>query len=769
MGNAAARFMDDPAWSSRYTEMPSGGPHCGLPAHEDCTPLDPDAVAAHLGPGGAFGAERGYETRPGQMDMARAVSRAFNDRAHLMIEAGTGVGKSLAYLVPAVQWSFTNDTPVVVSTATRNLQTQLTGSDIPRAARTLGDDASKLRTALLKGRSNYLCLRSLEEVIHDGYYALKADEKAAFDKIVPWLETTPDGDLDVADAGPLRARLSCTGDDCWGRHCPFFGKCFVRKARDRAQRAHVVVVNHALALAEASAPGSGLLPAYGRLIFDEAHDLDEIATDFFSFTFSAATFEQLMGRLERKSRRRRGPGVTRGLLGSIARQLEHGALADAAAAAEVRERLTAVHAAIGFARLGAAEALEAASVLMKPAEEDGGEGRLRFRAAPQRQYARNGLFADYNPAQWNENAWTAKLALFEDRLARVGDGLMALGAALETPGDGDGFDFFSDLAAGCASFAGELASYVQQVKFLFAASDPDHVYWAERTREGVAFTAAPLSVADEMRKSFFDVKDSVVLCSATLRAGDKFDYMARKLGFPAGKGDRARTLVAASPFDYFRQTTTLAADFLPDVAADPHAYAAALAEFLEGVFTRTHGRGLVLFTAYDLMEKTAECAGLPFATAGLRLLVQGGDMTREAMQEALRSAKEPTVLFGAQSFWEGVDVAGEALSCVVIARLPFQQAGDPITEARSEKIEAAGGSSFRDYMIPEAVIRFRQGFGRLVRTKTDRGVVIVTDVRLARKNYGGIFKKAVPAPVHLVRSADEVYSRVQEFFGASAS
>jgi ATP-dependent DNA helicase DinG len=279
--------------------------------------------------------------------------------------------------------------------------------------------------------------------------------------------------------------------------------------------------------------------------------------------------------------------------------------------------------------------------------------------------------------------------------------------------------------------------------------------------------AAPLSVAEEMRKCFYEVKDSVVLCSATLRVGDKFDYMARRLGCTPREGSdgsdcRTRRLVASSPFDYFRQALVMATDFLPDPASEPQTYAEALAPFLAQLFDASAGRGLVLFTAYDMMRKVAELARPLFEVVGLELCVQGEGMSRESMAARLKSGGR-VVLFGSQSFWEGVDVAGEALSCVVLARLPFAQIGDPVVEARSEKIDREGGSSFRDYALPEAVVKFRQGFGRLIRTKSDRGVVIVADPRIVTKNYGAVFRKSIPATVHTVSDIGELVERIHSF------
>ena len=769
-------FADDPEWASCVPELVSGGRKCGLPDHDDCSPLDVEHVAENLLPGGTLGAMKGYEARPGQVDMLKAVVRAFNGREHLMIEAGTGVGKSLAYLVPAVNWAVLNDTPVVVSTATRNLQGQLITNDIPRAVKTVPEE---VRVALLKGRGNYLCLRALGELMRDGYYAMSREERAEFGAIVAWLHSDGcDGDLDAVDTPLLRSRLACAGEDCGGRRCPYNPRCFIRKARERAHRAHLIVANHALVLAEAANPGSEIFPAYGRLIFDEAHNLEDIATEFFSDELSRATLAQLVSRI---TRRRRGErGREKGVLGSIQRQLDNGALASAPDAEEIRELTQKARTACVFAQLEVDALLDVTAHLFNPAA---GTEVIRYRRLRlgeneygPRQYSLHGLFKDYNTVQWDERTLSAAQVKFEAKLAELANTLRRLSECLRNAvGEGE-LNFFGDLSAQAEQVAESVELYLTGTKFVLSGSDPRHVYWAERSLKGgdgagakrmeLRLVAAPLSVAEEMRRCFYDVKDSVVLCSATLRVGDRFDYMAKRLGCtPREEGAECRTqrLVAASPFDYFRQALVLAPSFLPDPASDPSKYADALAPFLRNLFMATEGRGLVLFTAYDMMRAVTERARPLFAEAGLELCVQGEGMSREAMAAHLKEGGR-TVLFGAQSFWEGVDVAGDALSCVVLARLPFPQKGEPVTEARSEQIEAEGGSSFRDYMIPEAVIKFRQGFGRLVRTKRDRGVVVVTDRRIVAKNYGAIFRKSIAASVHAVASESELLGRVGDFF-----
>ncbi len=766
-----AFFMDDPNWWLFLPDVPQGGPKCRMPAHEDCTPLDADSVAGHLAAGGTLGSMPGYEARPGQLDMTRAVTRAFNAREHLMVEAGTGVGKSLAYLVPAVQWSFVNDTPVVLSTATRNLQSQLISTDLPRAAQTLGTDAAKFRATLLKGRSNYLCLRMLGEYMQSGYWTLSEDEKAAFGNLVEWLHQTQDGDLDDFGDEQLRGKLACPPEDCAGRACPFRNKCFVARARARALQSHVIVVNHALVLAEATSAAGGILPAYGRLVFDEAHNLEDIATDFFSYELSRPVLSHLLGKLARTSRSRRGPSRTRGLLGSVERLLQRGVFRNPSIAEEVRELVTRAHVQVRFAQQEGETLLSVSERLFAPAMDS---SVIRYRCQPQRQYSRLGLFTDYSGNEWNEDDLVAAQVKFEDALAKLQAILVGL-VQLLRKAESDTASF-EDLAVQAEMLAASFTGFILESKFILKANDPARVYWAERCpgnprahqQPYIRLVAAPLSVGPQMLRYFYEPKDSVVLCSATLRAGDKFDYMARKLGTALVEGGRVRALVASSPFDYLRQSLVLATDSLPDPAAPDGRYAPALAPFLCDLFRTTAGRGLVLFTAYEMMHAVAEVARPLFADAGIDLIVQGEGISREAMVAALKLAgQKPVVLFGAQSFWEGVDVPGSALSCVVLARLPFPQVGEPIVEARCDQIKEDGGTPFRDYMLPEALIRFRQGFGRLVRTKRDRGVVVVADSRIVAKNYGALFRRAIPASVHAVSSLSEVLGRVSAFMEES--
>ena len=802
-----AEFIDDPNWAGFIPEMAGAAKSRHLPTHEDCARLDVDSATMHLRKGGTLGTMPGYEERPGQIDMSGAIVRAFNEREHLMVEAGTGVGKSLAYLIPSILWSWANDTPVVISTATRNLQSQLINSDIPKALRILGDDAAKFKVALLKGRGNYLCLRAVSEFFAAGFWTMSAEEQELMPAFIEWLQTTPDGDLDSYEGLP-RNVLSCPGEECSGRRCPFYSKCFVCKARKAASEAHLVIVNHALVLAEATAPGSGILPGYGRLVLDEAHNLESIATEYLGYEFSLPALTRILNRLIRRGKGKRARSG--GVLSSIERQFQKGAFVGNPAGETVMRILSeASHLTVRI--VNAAEDLfEVAALLLRPAKDAGvcrykvgslsvGQGSDRAEPSvtlnvPRRLYSLHGLFKPYEAEEWDEAHFLRAQTDFEAALAAMVNLLHELRDMLDDAVPEGELNYLGDLSSQLNGIADSLVAFANEANFVIRGEKETHAYWIERVGmrdEGrgarrhslLRLVAAPLSVAEDLKRMFYDMKDTVVLCSATLRVGNDFRYMAKRLGCsqggmgvpPVPDSSRFRFLTATSPFDYFRQALVLAPDCLPDPSANPAEYAGALAILMRDLFSVTHGRALVLFTSYEMMNAVAATAHQLLADAGITLLVQGEGLSRESMTQKLKdsihhcrppssTSTSSVVLFGAQSFWEGVDVAGEALSCVVLARLPFAQVGDPVIEARSEKIDREGGSSFRDYALPEAVIKFRQGFGRLVRTKSDRGVVVVSDPRLVTKNYGATFRKSIPASVHTVTEPDDLLERVADFF-----
>ena len=772
-GNWTDSFKPDARWGEKRV----------LPSHADCTPLSVERIAAHLLPGGTFARlMSGYEPRPGQVDMLRAVTRAFNEGRHLMVEAGTGVGKSLAYLIPAAAWARLNDVPVVISTNTRNLQSQLIEKDLPLVREAIRHDfgtgdAGFLRVALLKGRSNYFCLRRLAILLEHSQYELERPELRHFAEAVAWSVQTPDGDLDTfagaghADAAFL-SKLSSTGEECPGRTCRYCRRCFLQKARSRAASSHVVIANHALVFSESQSPGTAL-PPYSQIVFDEAHNLEEAATRHLSTEVTMTRLNQMLRRLSRGKGHRAG-----GVLEVLRNHLEKGAVtADAETAQSLRRQIRQIKSALEEVVAAARRLFETLDDLVPSSREP-----IRYRCAPEkvdvlpeeggmtflaREVCRGGSFEPCGPA-WDERALAVHKTALKKTIAEASGLLLALAEALRRASEGE-LALYGDQAANVEGAAASLRIFAMDVDFVLEGTDPDHVFWAEpvtRSSGSANLYAAPLRIGNELAELLYRQKSSVVFCSATLRVGNSFNYIGKRLGIDLIEPDRIFTCVAESPFNYLTQCAALAPTFLPEpTGSTGGGYAEQLSGLMLDVFTRTRGRAMGLFTSYEMMNQVARLLEEPLRAAGIRLLVHGKNGTRDQITRIFRSGGA-CVLLGTHSFWEGVDVAGEALSCVVMARLPFAAVGDPIIEARSEQIDQAGGSSFREFALPQAVIRFRQGFGRLIRTRSDKGVVIVAEPRVFTKNYGATFRKSLPCPLQNVTSLDDLLRRVEELFGS---
>lgn len=712
-----------------------------LPAHTDCSPLDAEAAAALLEPGGALaGRVAGYEPRPGQLAMLRAVIAAFNDGSHLMVEAGTGVGKSLAYLLPAALWARLNDTPVVISTNTRNLQTQLVEKDLPAVTRVLdaAHPARPLRTALIKGRSNYLCLRRMSYLLDHGAFDLPRQEQRQFARAVLWSVRTPDGDLDALSGGAgvepaFLSLLGSLGEECAGRACKLFRRCFVQKARERALQADLIVANHALVFAEMGSPGISL-PAHAQLVFDEAHNLEEAATRHFSLEFSPARLSLLLRRLGVGHGRRRGGGVLDALRGHAERGSVGG---DAAARHALLQGVRATRAAAETLRDAGFALCAALGALL-----DGNDEAYRFVGGPS---GRRGAL----PGSRDRTAAWAEVgeahAGFREAARQLATQLQQLADRL-LEGARDELDLMASESSDLTGAIQLLQNLLLDSEIILAGSDVEHVFWVQRarTRErlGEAW-AAPLAIDKHLNAGLYTQRQSIVFCSATLTVAGRFDFMAGRLGLHHLPPERLRTCQAASPFDYPRQCAVIAPAFLPDPVADGAAYVAALAALMRAVTTALQGRTLGLFTSYEMLRACSRHLAAPLREAGIRMLVQGESGSRDQLTRTFRRGGR-CLLLGTHSFWEGVDVVGDALSCVILARLPFVAPGEPVFGARCEQLDAAGTSSFSALSLPTAVIRFRQGFGRLIRHRGDSGLVIVADNRILSKSYGAVFRRSLP-------------------------
>lgn len=714
-----------------------------LPEIHECSPVDAELLARavetvrQLMPG--------YELREGQTVMLHAVAQALNTQKHLLAEAGTGVGKSLAYLLPAALWALFNDIPIVVSTNTRNLQTQLIEKDLPLVREALKKgcpELGELRGALLKGRSNYLCLRRFGLILDQGQFEFDRNEKRQFAEVVRWAVRTSDGDLDALSGEgkvdvSFLSHLASPGEECPGRGCRFFRRCFLQRARMRAAKAHIVVANHALVFSDLQTPGSAL-PLHHQVIFDEAHNLEDAATRHLSIEFSPAVVLQLLRRLSSGGKKQKG------VLEALASQLnEDGTVLVGRVMMRLDELRTA---ALHLFRIGTAFL-------------EGRETRRYRRTDEVMEVSQGRVFIPSESLLPNEIFIEAVKQFTETCGFTAGD-IHKLAVYLSAAEEGE-LGLHSDQAAGLEGAVTLINELAMSAQFVTAGTDPGHIFWMEPSKWAghavCAWYAAPLDISSRLCESLFKKKASAVLCSATLRVADSFDHFMNRSGLGFVK-ERVLSLAVQSPFDYSRKCRVLALPFLPEPGGNPKDTLAYI-ERLSSVFIETgivlRGRTLGLFTSYDMMRQVGALIEEPLRAAGVRLLMQGSGESRDFITRRFRT-DEQYVLLGTHSFWEGVDVVGEALSCVIMARLPFAAVGDPIIEARSEQIDRRGGSSFRELSLPNAVMKFRQGFGRLIRSAADRGLVVIADPRIVTKGYGATFRKSLPCGVISLKEQTEL-------------
>jgi ATP-dependent DNA helicase DinG len=646
-----------------------------------------------------------FEPRDGQLEMARAVARVFQRGGVLLAEAGTGTGKTLAYLVPAVL----SRERVLISTGTKNLQEQIFFKDIPALREALG---IPFTATCMKGRANYLCLHKLDRLE-------QGDAPAGHDVFLPmireWAKTTDSGDraelTDLPEDLPFWNEVAATADTCLGQECERYEDCYVTKMRQRAAESDVVIVNHHLLCADAAVRQNAygeVIPACSRAILDEAHQLEDVATQYFGYSVSNYRLEELARDTERIV----------GVGGIDDRRTKM----DLAQAVErLREQARYFFNEIAYAHRGDGRAR---------AEE-------RVRASAQSLGRAGDAAAEL----------TGALEVLQSTLTLIGKPQLAAGA------DGDADDeqtsTLTDQIAALARRSGELR---EELRFLMRADDPsesNYVYFVEFRGRGIFLRAAPVDVSAIMRKVIFEKMTTTVLTSATLTVDGEFAYVRDRLGI--GAADEIRL---ASEFDFAQQAILYLPPRMPDPRDDAFAFAAGR-EVVE-ILKRTEGRAFVLFTSYSSMRAVLAMAEMALSYP----LFAQGTAPRTQLLRQFRETPH-AVLFATASFWQGVDVVGEALSCVIIDKLPFASPADPITSARIDAIRARGGDPFGEYQVPLAILALQQGLGRLIRHRRDRGVLAVLDPRLKTKGYGRRFVASLP-PAPVVHDL----ARVSAFFSA---
>jgi ATP-dependent DNA helicase DinG len=708
--------------------------------------IDPFAVVDTLGDRGPVARLLGqFEDRPSQRDMAAHITDAYNDGGVVLLEAGTGVGKSFAYLVPALAWARANRERTVVSTNTINLQEQLAGKDLPLLHQALASADHAPSFALLKGWRNYLCLARLHQAVAAQRSLLEPDKYDELQGIFAWAGRTADGtlaDLPVTPSSEVWDEVSAEADLCPRLQCPHFDACFLFKARRRAAEADVVVVNHHLLAADLAVRRASqnwreaaVLPPYDRLILDEAHHLEDVAASHLGAQVTSRGIRRLLGRFERNGK---------GLLPTLAADLAAGGdLLSRASLDLLRERLLPA---------------------VLDARRAGDQLLLRLHARVDREPAGVLRLTD----EFRQDP------LWDEGLTRELDATLVAFRAIQ-----DCIETIADRMAGGeiterrGQLLGELRGVVRRLESVAdglnqalrpAGGGAPTVRWLERTGvrgQQVALAAVPLDLAPLLRELVFDRVRTVALTSATLAAGGEFDFLESRLGLAGEPGLVTAREVLPSPFDYAEQCLFGIPSDLPDPREDEPGHGGAVVQVVSELAAASDGGMFVLFTSHGALRRAA--TELRAVTGERWPILAQGEAPRDVLLRRFRELGR-AILLGTDSFWEGVDVPGRALRALILTKLPFKVPSEPLTAARLERLAERGEDGFMRYLLPHAALKLKQGFGRLIRTRTDVGTVLLLDKRVLTKRYGPLVLSGLPRADRVVGRWAEVRTKIEDFF-----
>lgn len=727
-------------------------------AQRTLIPLDEKEISDLLGPKGKISSQMGdsYELREEQLEMAEIVSRAFNENTISLVEAGTGTGKTFAYLIPSALWAIRNGERVVISTNTINLQEQLVEKDIPLLKK--GLIGADFKYSLVKGMGNYICMLRVDAV-KDGQSELFEDEeKETLRDLYDWSKATVDGslsDLNYTPPNDVWEKVRAESESCLRVRCPHYNDCFFYKARREMASAEILIANHHLVFSDLSIKKStdtgeyGILPPYRRVIFDEAQHIEDSATSHFGTSVTKFGLIRLLRKLKRKGRR----GDLKGLIYHIL---------SLSAKLESVMRKGILNAFIETTNEIVSPSVDKAEESVREAFDE----LFRFGSQSQNQSGNGSSGSEFKLRVTDKlidsGNWDKMENAFNDlrrRLVELEGGLKTLCDLLSE------YESENEVAKALVEFKGiynKVRFMAQAVASFFSGDEDGNVRWIEGRMRGdtiiSGFGLSPLNVSEVLEERLYSGCDTVVMTSATMTVNKDFGFFKSRLGLE--ENERTTESSLPSPFDFQKQALLTVPRDVPE--PNDRQFTKAISPMILEALNVTHGNALILFTSYGMLGKVFDDLSESLDTLGILSLKQGA-LPRGRLLDEFKQNKN-SVLFATDSFWEGVDVPGEKLKLVIITRLPFRVPTEPVIEARVEHLESEGINSFLEYTIPQAVLKFKQGFGRLIRSRSDRGAVLVFDKRISTKRYGRLFIESLPDCNVFVDVWENVLDNLNNFF-----